>query len=212
MSLADHSAPGSNAGFSFQFERALLYLAQSSAGSLVGIETDDDVAVRESDGTQILEQDKHSIQKDAEPFGDRSKDLWNTLKIWVEALDSGGVVAGTTLFMMVTNKTLPLCIARKIGSAQSEEEINACIVALDPSGLFLLPPCQRCCVHPAEQLVQNRIGVARAPFRQLEMTDRFLMELLTGGFVRRIEQSAAGDQRSKVGTGRWFHDSLNNGL
>ena len=87
MSLSDHSAPGSNAGFSFQFERALDWLAISSAGSLVGVETDDDIAVRGADGTQILEQDKHSIQKDAEPFGDRSKDLWNTLRIWIAALE-----------------------------------------------------------------------------------------------------------------------------
>jgi len=132
MSLSDHSAPGSNAGFSFQFERALHYLAKSSAGSLVGVETDDDVAVRAPDATRILEQDKHSIQKDAAPFGDRSKDLWNTLAIWIEALDSGEVVAGKTLFMMVTNKTLPDCIAQKFARARSsEDEIDEFITALE---------------------------------------------------------------------------------
>jgi hypothetical protein len=144
MSLSEHSAPGSNAGFSYQFERALLYLAKSSGGSIVGIETDDDVAVREADGTQILEQDKHSIQEDAKPFGNRSKDLWNTLKIWIEALDIEEVVAGSTLFMMVTNKTLPECIARKIGRAESVEEVDECIAALDaeaispPNGIKVL--------------------------------------------------------------------------
>jgi hypothetical protein len=131
MSLADHSAPGSNAGFSFQFERALYWLAISSAGSVVGVETDDDVAIRGTDSTQILEQDKHSIQEDAEPFGDRSKDLWNTLRIWIEALDAGEVTAGTTLFMIVTNKALPECVAQKIGRAKSDEEIDACVVALE---------------------------------------------------------------------------------
>ena len=135
MSLSDHSAPGSNAGFSFQFERALYWLAISSAGSVVGVETDDDVAVRGADATQILEQDKHSIQKDAEPFGNRSKDLWNTLKIWIESLDAGEVVAGKTLFMMVTNKTLPECIAQKIGRAKSEEEIDACVAALETAAI-----------------------------------------------------------------------------
>ena len=123
MSLSDHSAPGSSAGFSFQFD-ALHYLAKSSAGSLVGIETDDDVAIRQSDETQILEQDKHSIQKDAEPFGDRSRDLWNTLSIWIEALDSGEVAAGKTLFMMVTNKPLSDCIAIKIGRAGQRKKLT----------------------------------------------------------------------------------------
>jgi hypothetical protein len=135
MSLSDHSAPGSNAGFSFQFERALYWLSKSSAGSVVGIETDDDVAVRESDATQVLEQDKHSIQKDTEPFGDRSKDLWNTLAIWADALDSGEVIAGTTLFLMVTNKVLPDCLAKRIGRAKTEPEIDACIAALETAAV-----------------------------------------------------------------------------
>ena len=135
MALSRHSAAGPAAGFAYQFERALQYLANSSAGSLVGIETDDDVAVRGADETQILEQDKHSIQKDAEPFGNRSKDLWNTLSTWVAALDSGEVTAGKTLFMMVTDKTLPDGIAQKIGRATSEEAIDTCIAALETEAI-----------------------------------------------------------------------------
>jgi len=131
MSLSDHSAPGSNAGFSFQFERALLYLSKSSADSVVGIETDDDVAVREAGVIQTLEQDKHSIRGDAVPFGDRSKDLWNTLAIWIDALNLGEVVACTTLFLMVTNKVLPQCLAKIIGEAKKEEEVEACITAME---------------------------------------------------------------------------------
>ncbi len=131
MTLSSHSAPGASAGFSYQFERALYWLAQSPAGSLIGIETDDDVAVRGAGGAQILEQDKHSIRKDAEPFGDRSKDLWNTLAIWVEALDAGEVSADTTIFLMVTNKALAECIAHQIGRAKSDAEIAACITALE---------------------------------------------------------------------------------
>src|SRR3990172_3569811 len=106
MTLTSHSAPGANAGFSYQFERALYWLAQGPAGSVVGVETDDDVAVRGAAASQLLEQDKHSIREDAEPFGDRSKDLWNTLAIWIEALDTKEV-ADTTRFLMVTNKVLP---------------------------------------------------------------------------------------------------------
>jgi hypothetical protein len=135
MSLADHSASGSTAGFSFQFERALYWLARSSTGSVVGIETNDDVAVRGADSKQILEQDKHSIQENAEPFGNRSKDLWNTLGIWIEALNSGEVAAETTRFMMVTNKTLRECIAKKIGRAKSDEEIDECVAALETAAI-----------------------------------------------------------------------------
>lgn len=130
MSLIRHSAPGTSAAFTYQFERALYWLAQSPASSVIGIETDDDVAVHTADGSHLLEQDKHSILKDGEPFGNRSKDLWNTLVIWLEALDSKEVSNDTTRFLMVTNKALPECIAHQIGRATTEPEATACIKAL----------------------------------------------------------------------------------
>ena len=131
MTLSRHSAPGTNAAFSYQFERAMYWLAQSPAGCVIGVETDDDVAVRGADASQLLEQDKHSICDDAEPFADRSKDLWNTLAIWLDALDTKEVAANTTRFLMVTNKVLPKCIAQEIGRAESEVQITACIAALE---------------------------------------------------------------------------------
>jgi hypothetical protein len=133
-SLAKHSAPGSNAGFNYQFERALLRLAESTAGFVVGIETDDDVVVRSSTGELTLEQGKHSIQQDSKPFGNRSKDLWNTLATWTEALKNGEVSADATEFFMVTNKAISNCIACDISKADSDAECDACIVALEAAG------------------------------------------------------------------------------
>lgn len=140
MTLQQHSVPGSNAAFIYQFERVLFWLTQSPAGFLVGVETDDDVAIRGTDGSRLLEQDKHSIKDKSKPFGDRSKDLWNTLAIWVEALDAGEVAAETTRFLMVTNKVLPECIARNINLAESETEVMACIAELE--GAATKPPEQ----------------------------------------------------------------------
>ncbi len=131
MPLTDHSAPGANAGFSYQFERAMYWLAQSPAGFVIGVETDDDVAVCGTDGSHVLEQDKHSIREESEPFGNRSKDLWNTLAIWIDALDAGQVTADGVIFLLVTNKVLPECIAHQISRAKSEAEISACITALE---------------------------------------------------------------------------------
>src|SRR5882672_2509389 len=124
MTLSSHSAPGANAGFSYQFERALYWLARSPADSAVGIETDDDVAVRGPGESQVLEQDKHSIREGGEPFANRSKDLWNTLAIWIDALEVGEVSADLTVFLMATNKPLPECIAHQIGRAKTEEDIS----------------------------------------------------------------------------------------
>ncbi len=131
MTLKQHSAPGANAAFIYQFERALFWLAQSPAGFVIGIETDDDVAVRGTDGSQILEQDKHSIRDNVKTFGDRSKDLWNTLAIWIEALDTGEITAETVRFLMVTNKVVPDGIARNISLAETDDQIAACIALLE---------------------------------------------------------------------------------
>jgi hypothetical protein len=130
MSLSDHSAPGSNAGFGYQFERALYWLSRSPAGYVIGIETDDDVAVRGTDGKHVLEQDKHSIQKDGQPFGNRSKDLWNTLAIWMDAIEKREI-GPNTAFLMVTNKALVPCIAHEISSADSYAEVIKCVAALE---------------------------------------------------------------------------------
>ena len=130
MSSTSHSAQGAGAGFDYQFERALYWLAQSPAGATIGIETDDDVTVR-SPNAYLLEQDKHSIRQGAQPFGNRSKDLWNTLAIWLDAVESGHVAFDRTGFLMVTNKVLSECIAKQIDNAKSEAEIAACITALE---------------------------------------------------------------------------------
>lgn len=131
MALDQHSSPGANAGFTYQFERALYWLAASPAGSVIGIETDDDVAIKRADGSRVLEQDKHSVRPGAEPFGDRSEDLWKTLAIWLNALDSGEVKADSTRFLMVTNKVVRKGLVNRINHAHTDEQIDTCVAELE---------------------------------------------------------------------------------
>lgn len=78
---SESTAPGAAAGFVFQFERALARLAAAdSYNAEVGIETLDDVAVREGAGLLLLEQDKHTIA--GEVLTDRTVALWRTLYVW----------------------------------------------------------------------------------------------------------------------------------
>ncbi|MBC2601252.1 ABC-three component system protein [Puniceicoccus vermicola] len=130
MSLENHSAPGPAAGYTFQFERALYWLSRSPAGFVIGIETEDDVAIKHKDGMLTLEQNKHSIREKAEPFGDRSKDLWNTLSIWLSAVQNEELEIGKSRFFMVTNKALPDGLARQLSNAKTREEVDECIYAL----------------------------------------------------------------------------------
>ena len=129
-----HSAAGPAAGFEYQFERALNWLARKEAGASVGIETGDDVAVRNADASVVLEQDKHSVRETAQPFGDRSKGLWNTLALWIEAIESGARSVESTLFLMVTNTVVPDCISRRIASATCDGDVDGCIKDLEKAG------------------------------------------------------------------------------
>lgn len=58
----NHTAAGAMAGFLFQPERALYWLARSKNGSQIGIETEDDIVIKAKSGEIIgREQDKHAI-------------------------------------------------------------------------------------------------------------------------------------------------------
>ncbi len=130
MALAEHSASGTAAAFAYQFERALHWLAKGPSGSIVGIETDDDVAIRGEHGHKTLEQVKHSIQAGSHSFGDRSRDLWNTLATWVEAMQGGELVPDKVRLMMVTNKVVLAGIAHQISAATTPNQVEACVLAL----------------------------------------------------------------------------------
>jgi hypothetical protein len=126
--LSKHNAAGQALGYYFQLERALSWIAKSPAYSYVGIETDDDVVVMLENGEKVLEQDKSSITN--YPFSISRKDLWNTLLIWLSAIENDEIKTENTTFYLVTNKVNVDSIAKKIGSANTEEEILLCIKEL----------------------------------------------------------------------------------
>ncbi|WP_239617327.1 ABC-three component system protein [Cohnella mopanensis] len=131
IKLAKNSAPGSMAGYLFQPERALYWLVCSGNGSLIGIETEDDIVrqVKENAELNVREQAKHSITSNI-PFGDHSKDLWNTLGIWLSDVATGKVNYNNTQFQMVTNKEIESGLVLELEKAKEPDEIKQCISKL----------------------------------------------------------------------------------
>lgn len=111
--VASHSASGSAAGFIYQFERALKHLAYSERGSIVGIETLDDVAIQNDNGLVVYEQDKHSIGS-VNPISNRSRGLWKSLKIWTKELTDNAFDLGQAQFHLVTNTSISGGVASKL--------------------------------------------------------------------------------------------------
>lgn len=115
MSLksAGSSAENSAAGYLYQFERALLWLATSPKNATVGIETLDDVVVRlDEEDKLILEQDKYTTQS-RNTLSDASSDLWKTLGIW--SLFYARKSAVNARFILSTNQVVDGCIAARFG-------------------------------------------------------------------------------------------------
>ena len=103
-SLEKHTARGQALGYFFQLERALSWLSVAPAGSIVGIETEDDVVIELLNGEKIFEQDKSSTTNNF-PFDAKRKDFWKTLHIWLEALKNREIQnKESPSFYMVTNK------------------------------------------------------------------------------------------------------------
>lgn len=121
------------AGYNFQFHRALYRLFSSeSAETIIGIETDDDVVeiTRDANGLVniVFEQDKHSIQDSGHPFQDSSKNLWHTMHIWLDSMDSVRQKYQSVSYCFVTNKGVPIrAFATKLDTAKEKSEIDECI-------------------------------------------------------------------------------------
>lgn len=131
-----HDAPGQMHGYMYQLQRGLVRLSQAGIDGVVGIEIGDDVVVKTTATNQadISEQDKHSISKKI-PFSDKSKDLWNTLKIWVERINREDCNLDSSVFYMVTNKKVPSKrLVSKITSSITEESAKKCLTNLRAIG------------------------------------------------------------------------------
>lgn len=126
-----NTAPGQMVGYLYQPVRALYWLANGDGATAIGIETEDDITVRNEDGSKIREQDKSSIQENGWPYGDTSHALWNTLCIWVKAIKSNEIDIEKTKFFLVTNKTIPeASLVKQISEANDSERIKKCVERL----------------------------------------------------------------------------------
>jgi hypothetical protein len=131
-----HTAAGQMAGYLYQIDRALVLLCLCKSKESVSIELVDDVATIDEKGNIIYrEQDKSSILENGHPFRDRSKDLWNTLMIWITEIKCKSIDISKTKFICATNKKLSdTSLIKRISQAETLSEIEAVITLLESVG------------------------------------------------------------------------------
>ncbi len=123
MTVAEkHSAGASLAGFAFQLDRAIQWLAKANLGDQVGIESLDDVVMETAGGQLHLEQDKLSFRRN--PVTDLSENLWKTLGIWISLVKNGECDLANCQFYLVTNQPVTTGIAAMLKAPPSQRSQN----------------------------------------------------------------------------------------
>ena len=108
-SLENHTAGGQSLGFDYQFLYFVYLLLDLKHGEKIGYEVKDDIHIEKPDGTIVLMQAKHTIQKNS--IGEvinmttLDGDMWKTLDIWAKYIDSiSDLDICKFKFIIVTNK------------------------------------------------------------------------------------------------------------
>lgn len=100
-----HSAEAAALGFYYQSLYALLALLESRKDDAsIAVERLDDIQLVAS-GESLLSQLKHSMAQEPAPLTISSRNLWRTLKAWIDVLSK--VVIEETTFQLITVAPLP---------------------------------------------------------------------------------------------------------
>lgn len=120
-SPSQHDATASALGFRYQERFALLQLLEAKDDeAAIAVEALDDVQLT-TNGIDLLEQLKHSLDPNPKPLSIKSVNLWTTLRVWCELLP--GLDLNTTKFALVSVAPIsdksPLCSLKNEGSDRS---------------------------------------------------------------------------------------------
>lgn len=108
-SFEKHTAGGQSLGFDYQFLYFVYLLLDLKQGEKIGYEVKDDIHIEKPDGTIVLMQAKHTVQKnstgEAINMTTLDGDMWKTLDIWTKYIDSiSESDVSKYKFILVTNK------------------------------------------------------------------------------------------------------------
>ncbi|WP_367599118.1 ABC-three component system protein [Pseudomonas fulva] len=133
--MKDSEASASAAGYGYQYERALYRIFTApNVQTWFGIETADDVEEISHTATgsrRVSEQAKLSVQPGKNPLQDSSRNLWKTLRIWLNGLAAARREHEELQFLLVTNRLLKKgTLAMRLSDASSKQEVADAVAAL----------------------------------------------------------------------------------
>ena len=103
-----HTAGPQLIGFDYQFYLFMLLLLELKHGQKIGFEVKDDIHIDKPDGTTILLQAKHTVQKNTDGSTQNltmlDVDLWKSLNNWANFIKNETNFLSRNSFVLVTNK------------------------------------------------------------------------------------------------------------
>lgn len=117
-------------GYIYQVMHGLYEIAKNSnINTKVGIEITDDISI---DDGKIVTQQQLKKTNSGFAYSDKSKNLWNTLDIWISYVKANDPNVKTTKFVFVTNsKSDDTHIIYSLKKDLSEDEVDAFIKLLE---------------------------------------------------------------------------------
>lgn len=105
--MSNHQASEQMLGYLYQVRYALaLLLNHDNPDFQISIEKFDDIAFSKDDVPKQLIQVKHHVQHRGN-LSDASTDLWRTLKVWIDVINTSPDMLDGTEFLIITTSTAP---------------------------------------------------------------------------------------------------------
>lgn len=124
-SASRHDATASALGFRYQERYALLQLLETKDDeAAIAVEALDDVHLK-SNGVDLLEQLKYSLNPNPKPLGIKSVNLWTTLRIWCELLPT--IDLNSTRFALVV--VAPIAKESQLYRLKTEDSDRSLLLA-----------------------------------------------------------------------------------
>jgi hypothetical protein len=131
--VSGHGAAPSALGYAFQAEAALVELvrrAKIEPATKLTIERYDDVAFEDDGRPRELLQTKHHIAGVGD-LTDRSRDLWRTIKAWIDVVAAGGAELPGATFSLLTTATAPVGSAASLLRPAERRDVGTALSTLE---------------------------------------------------------------------------------
>ena len=123
------TAPGQYLGYGLQSVRLCFHLLNGDPDGTASIEHLDDVALKNSDNTVLLEQTKSALRQN--PISDWSEDLWKTLANWIHNIRSGIVDPTSTRFQLYVTPVRSGYWANRLSDTNFSDDVAGLISDLE---------------------------------------------------------------------------------